>query len=157
MSLKSLKQVIAQEVREVEKTAAEFAVELGFERKTLDNDFWFEVISCPSGTGPAGEARSRCLDALATILVVDTDMDADDWIQNVERALAVLRRDVPKAAPRPDAAALRRAARGDQGMNGYILEHTRLANEFRARQIVPIDRARPRPRALKAARRPVSA
>ena len=154
MSLKSLKNVIAQEVREVEKTAAAFAVDLGFQRKTLDDDFWFEVLSCPKGTGPAGGARSRCLDALATILEVDTHNSS--WIQEVERALEVLRRDVPKSAPRPDAAALRRAAKGDQGMNGDTLRHHQLGQEFLARKIVPITRARPRHRALKAAR-PVSA
>lgn len=153
MSLKSLKNVIAQEVQEVEKTAVAFAVQLGFERKTLKADFKFEIWYCPPGIGPAGEARSRCLDALNDTLTVNTDKNPAEWIKDIERSFAVLRRDIPKAAPRPDAAALLRAKKGDQGWQGHMLRQSQLAKDFLASKIVPIDRARPRDRALDAQRR----
>lgn len=66
--------------------------------------------------------------------MLEVDIGNSDWIEQVEKALTVLRRDVAKAAARPSAAVLRRAARGDQGMEGYLRANHELGKAFLERQ-----------------------
>jgi hypothetical protein len=98
----ALKELIDREVRKVEKEAQAAAVALGFRQgKGLIEAVCFEFENSYVATKcAAGRSRARCIEALVHLLEVDTD--ARDWPREVDRLLAILKRDVVKAAPPPN-------------------------------------------------------
>lgn len=99
----ALKSVVEREIQKIRKTAAAAAVKLGFgpgkgrlDAVYLEYEWW---------TGQrlnlAQAARVRCLEALDAILSPSSiNGMGTDWIRQLDRSSAVLRRDVIKAAPR---------------------------------------------------------
>jgi hypothetical protein len=118
----TLKYLIDQEVRKIRETAMGVVIELKLDRGQgqddlvhaiyLEYEFWIEERQ-PWNRAQA--ARFRCLEALGIILDVRSiRADVTDWIRQMDRSAAVLRRDVAKAAPAPDSRALRAYERADQ-------------------------------------------
>jgi hypothetical protein len=107
----ALKGAFEREIRKIKKTALAAALKLGFKPGKglmdaiyLEYEFWEGKPSSPTVN-----ARHRCIEAFQVTLdpLYIRDTDAIDWIKQVDRSLAILRRDAGKAAPPPDDQAMR--------------------------------------------------
>jgi hypothetical protein len=109
----ALKGVVEREFQKIRKTARRQAVKLGFGPVKgrlaaifLEHEWW----EGQQRLSRSQVARVRCLEALDAILdpANINGTDAADWIQQIDRSVAVLRRDVANATPRgPNGSILR--------------------------------------------------
>jgi hypothetical protein len=138
----ALKGVVETELRKIRKTAATAAVKLGFGPGKgrlaaifLEHEWW----EGQQRLNLAQAARVRCIEALDVILDPASINGTDaDWIQQIDRSVAVLRRDVINATPRgPNGSILRafKEERSEVFENAYregLEQGTRLFEESMA-------------------------
>ncbi|MGA8643876.1 MAG: hypothetical protein WB650_18375 [Candidatus Binatus sp.] len=108
-----MKDAVEKEFREITKLALGAAVQLklhqGQQKSLLDEirvEYgWWEG----QNLNRAQARRFRCLEAIAKILdpLHIKEIGVGDWIQEIDQCVAVLMRDVSKAAPAPGASLLR--------------------------------------------------
>jgi hypothetical protein len=121
----ALKGVVGKEIQKIRKTAATAALKLGFEpgKGRLDAVYLEYEWWTGQDLNLAQSARFRCLKALGIILdpLHMNGIGAIDWIREVGRSSAVLRRDVVNAASAPDDSTLQAFERAEREASANAL------------------------------------